>query len=446
LGAGSVEQVPLYGQGPHTGYSEGSKASYPEDALTAPTVDTHSGDYVRIVASPPSKINMVPGNNGGQHNDRLPLASVDSQGFFKPGKEAIYSDKYLAGYEQIDLPEMYGGQFPGNINPDLIDPDDYHQDRPSFQSSDIQQSTHKEYYPLGKAPTPEQVNPDLLSSQGGHQQDPTNFSFQHKIDIRPAKKKHESKGSFFDFLIPSFVRSSNKADPEGPRQVKPRHKRPPPPPRGAPNMPHSLKAPNRPQGTFPHPLELGGKLNPILIRVPDQQAGSSFPGQHSFGQASSPPANAALKKKGLFKTEAEPENVIEDTAEVELVEYGPKVRPTGGPKTRPSMIMNLPPAPPLLRRPRPANTPLQMTSQPVIGLPRVPPGRKQVPFSPKKPPRPPVLLDLPGIPQPKHRHYHRPTTLPNNHVIKLKAEEYKQKLQDPDFHQVIPFSAKKNHC
>ena len=62
---------------------------------------------------------------------RLPLSNVDDNGFFKPPK-AQYSDKYLAGYEQIDFPQQ-DGIFPGNIDPDLIDPDDYHQDRPSFQ-------------------------------------------------------------------------------------------------------------------------------------------------------------------------------------------------------------------------------------------------------------------------------------------------------------------------
>ena len=54
------------------------------------------------------------------------------------------------------------------------------------------------------------------------------------------KKKQESKGSFFDFLIPSFVRSSNKADPEGP-QIRPR-----PPPRGPPVPPPPRKSPTPP--------------------------------------------------------------------------------------------------------------------------------------------------------------------------------------------------------
>ena len=94
---------------------------------TGPEPQTNADGYVRIVAGPPKKINIVPTDGTG----RLPLSNVDDNGFFKPPK-AQYSDKYLAGYEQIDFPQQ-DGIFPGNIDPDLIDPDDYHQDRPSFQ-------------------------------------------------------------------------------------------------------------------------------------------------------------------------------------------------------------------------------------------------------------------------------------------------------------------------
>ena len=94
-----------------------------------PEPQTNADGYVRLVASPPKQINIISSDGAG----RLPLANLDDQGFFKPPK-AQYSEKYLAGYEQLDFPEQ-DGIFPGNINPDLIDPDDYHQDRPSFQVS-----------------------------------------------------------------------------------------------------------------------------------------------------------------------------------------------------------------------------------------------------------------------------------------------------------------------
>ena len=42
---------------------------------------------------------------------RLPLSNVDSQGFFKP-QASDYSDKYLAGYEQLDFPDQ-SSLFPG---------------------------------------------------------------------------------------------------------------------------------------------------------------------------------------------------------------------------------------------------------------------------------------------------------------------------------------------
>ena len=97
----------------------------------APEPQTNADGYVRLVASPPKQINIISSDGTG----RLPLANLDDQGFFKPPK-AQYSEKYLAGYEQLDFPEQ-DGIFPGNINPDLIDPDDYHQDRPSFQVSTV---------------------------------------------------------------------------------------------------------------------------------------------------------------------------------------------------------------------------------------------------------------------------------------------------------------------
>ena len=437
IGTGSAEPVSLF---------DG------EDSLSAPSfasnvqtkVQTNTDDYVRIVANPPKQINLVT-------NERLPLSNVDEHGFFKPPK-AEYSDKYLAGYEQIDYPDQ-GGRFP-NVNPELIDPDDYHQDRPSFQSSQVYGSPSKDFYPLGKPPQPQQVTPDILAKGQDSQ-----FSFKPKID-RPEKKKQE--GSFFDFLIPSFVRASNKADPEGPilrpkpkpgrpsaplNKPKPARQPPPPrsaqPPQGPPspkgppqrpptvpnvpgvpgvpdltNFPH-MKYPDRPIGTFPQPHEYGGRLNPIVINVPD-----GFPGAGPPPPPGSYPPQAALKKKiGLSRVDAEP-NLVEDEEEF---------------PEPPKAMMKLPPSPPLLRRPKPpGNTPLKMTSQPVApgvampppGVPMPPPMRKQEPFIKKKPVRRP-LLNLPGIPQAHQRYPH-----PNySSEPKIDIAEYREKLKDPDFHQ-----------
>ena len=95
------------------------------------------------------------------------------------------------------------------------------------------------------------------------------------------------------------------------------------------------------------------------------------------------------------------------------------------PKNKPS-IVNMPPSPPLLRRPRPPNNaPLKMNSQPA-GIPRLPPKRKQ------KPIRPP-LLNLPGIPQ-IHQRYPHPN-FSGNQNSKIDLSKYKEKLRDPDFHQ-----------
>ena len=66
---------------------------------------------------------MVPQGASGQQPGRLPLADVDDEGFFKP-QVNLNSHTYQAGYQQLD--------FPQNQGPEFADPDDYHQDRPSF--------------------------------------------------------------------------------------------------------------------------------------------------------------------------------------------------------------------------------------------------------------------------------------------------------------------------
>ncbi len=369
----------------------------------------------------------------------------------------------------------------------------------------VDHNSRKEYYPLGKPPKTPQVTPEILA-QG---QDP-GYNFQAKQDQFKKKKKKESAGgSFFDFLIPSFVRSSNKADPEGPRRppVKPGlgprpgpgtghqggvhlgpNARPLPPNKGIlpqkqgipqpPNianlpLPHlSQKVPNRPPGTFPHPLELGGKLNPIIINVDAPgAAGLSFPPPPPIHQN-----NIALKKKLYAPEDDQLEEDLEDLIqeesrlaypeqefleyEPEVVEQAPERRPVIGPqpleeqmdfRQRPS-IMNLPPPPPLLKRPRPPNNaPLQMTSQPVIGLPRVPVGRKQVPFlTNKQRMRPPTMATIappkpntrrhqmahPGGPPGGYPHQRLPNAQAAAQRIQLSSDEYRQKLKDPEFHQV----------
>ena len=431
IGTGSAEPVSLFD-------GEDSLSAPPNFAQTTQTIQTNTNDYVRIVASPPKKFNVVP-------NERLPLSNVDEHGFFKPPK-AEYSDKYLAGYEQIDYPDQ-GGKFP-NVNPELIDPDDYHQDRPSFHASQVYGSPTGDFYPLGKPPQPAKVTPDLLT-QG------QNAQLKPKID-RPEKKKSEG-GSFFDFFkLPSFVRASNKADPEGPI-IRPKPKRPkvplnkpkpvrpqgkipprsPPPPQGPPpsapagppgvpgvpdlsHFPH-MKNPNRPIGTFPQPHEYGGKLNPIVIRVPDGFPGAGPPPPPGApAPIAYPPPQTALKKK-LGRVDAEP-NLVEE-------EYPEQ------PPQPPKAMVKLPPSPPLLRRPKPPNAALKMTSQPVNptmpGVAMPPPMRKQEPFLRKKPVRRP-LLNLPGIPQ-AHQRYPHPNY--SEAEPKIDLNQYKEKLKDPDFHQ-----------
>ena len=95
-------------------------------------------------------------------------------------------------------------------------------------------------------------------------------------------------------------------------------------------------------------------MNPILLHVGPN--GNPLPGQNPLQSA---PPKAALKKIGLSKPDTEP-NLVEDEPILEDL------------KLRVPPIVNLPPAPPLLRRPRPPNdAPLKMPSQPALGLSRL---------------------------------------------------------------------------
>jgi hypothetical protein len=249
-------------------------------------LDVESGQFVRFVADPPKQIKVVVPNVQPQAPPPKPI-NVDNEGYFKPPKVEP-SDTYQAGYQQIDFPNS-GGQFPGSINPDLIDPNDYHEDRPSFSSGTNKQAV-REYYPLGKPPAPSPATEETPLRAGPPPR-----------PEQPLESGKPAATSFLDFLIPSFIRGNSRTDPEGP--TKPAFNTNLRPSQPNPKLP---PVPNRPPNTFPHPQELGGKENPIPIRL----------GPDGLPQLPPPPGwnrpQDTLARKKLYKPESE---IMEETTD-----------------------------------------------------------------------------------------------------------------------------------
>ena len=332
---GSVESVSLFDE------TQPSADTEDDGLIIQPgedvPIDVESGQFVRFVAQPPKQINIVvPNANANPLPSKPAPINVDEEGYFKPPKVEP-SDTYQAGYQQIDFPHSTGGgQFPASVNPDIIDPNDYHEDRPSFSSGTNKQAP-QEFYPLGKPPPniplTDEISPNVVTP-------------------KPAEVKETPKPatSFLDFLIPSFIRGSSKTDPEGPP------KQPPPPPanvnprqRVAPPPPKASLS--RPLNTFPHPLELGGKNNPIRVPI----------GPDGIPQLPTPPGwnrppHDVLSKRKMYRIEQDPVNSMEETTdsvtvrEEELMSEIPTLE-----IQMPKLKLPVPPPrlPPNFNRPRP---------------------------------------------------------------------------------------------
>ena len=345
---GSVESVSLFDDvHPSTAVAEDDD----EGLILQPgediPLDVESGQFVRFVAQPPKQINIVvPNTNTNPQPSKPAPINVDDEGYFKPPKVEP-SDTYQAGYQQIDYPHSTGGgQFPASVNPDTIDPNDYHEDRPSFSSGTNKQAP-QEFYPLGKpppnTPLPDEIAPNVVTPKPAEP---------------PKEAAKPAASSFLDFLIPSFIRGSSKTDPEGPpkqppppptRQRVAQQQQPPPPPKGS----------NRPLNTFPHPLELGGKNNPIRVPI----------GPDGIPQLPTPPGwnrpHDVISKRKMYRLEQDPVSSLEETTDVattskeDVLVEGPKVD-----VQMPKLKLPVPPPrlPPNFNRPRPGKGQMRICS------------------------------------------------------------------------------------
>ncbi len=438
-GQASVESVPVFDEIRPEEQDDGLIVQPGEDV----PLDVESGQFVRFVATPPKQISVVVPNveNNLPLNKPAPPINVDEEGYFKPPRVEP-SNTYQAGYQQIDYPQSTGGgQFPVSVNPDLIDPNDYHEDRPSFSSGTNKQAV-KEYYPLGKPP-PSKPAPEDISTK----------SVLPPKSAEATKEVSKPASSFLDFLIPSFIRGSSKTDPEGPPKPpvnannRPRVPPPPPPPQRGPQV--------RPLNTFPHPTELGGKENPIRVVI----------GPDGIPNLPKPPGwnrpHDTLTKRKMFRLEQEtPERsiVVEESTGASSLkddEIFAEIPDNQQVEIKmPKLKLPVPPPrlPPNFNRPRPAHAPMPITEKPFSGLPRVTLERKPAPIISKVSMTDADDFQVPeNSPMPKRRQLSDAGLIPdkpeftaihkekNEESVELQqnAEEYKNKLSDPDFFQNI---------
>jgi len=504
--------------------------------------------YVRFLSMPPKQINInipsdgskariVEGTHSQTHQTGFNTNNLDASGHFTPASNSVpYSPFYQAGYHSALPGEgQEAGQFPGSIDPREVNPDIYHEDRPTLpqhlsSSSNGNRVPVKSIYPLGKAPPKNEDKLPALLGKGPAKRPKATFegagiTVPSSSEVRKPKPKATS---FLDFLTPSFLSgwgASSRADPEGPTHTKNA------PPKQSNNALKSIKklpVPTRPPNTFPDPQALGGRLNPIMIKVP----GNGFPSQgpppeffprppslEDWERHAEEQQNVLAARKGSqISRRLEQENPLRsinqieqevpingkmrdnlyapgiplpdernmDTLEpygisneIESVDIEAQVKQATR-QARPQLKLPVPPPPmanvpmqnkriPPIHPPRQPilqKAPLPMTSQPVIGLPRVPPGRKQAPFlmgHKQKPLRPPVVSPQNAPPQfvrkqqrPITHHirgnsnsapFKRNPNFPNKYTqenpdyikptsrSRQENEDYLAKLKDPEFVQ-----------
>jgi len=289
------------------------------------------------------------------------------------------SESYLAGYQQIES-NSKKVRFPGD---DETSTERGREERPAPPKQ-----SEPDFYPLGKAPkgkiTSQGSSPPIL----GKKQVARPVKLQPPPKPLPVKEPAEASSSFFDFF-PKFWQSSSNPTPtpaSSPpvRPVSPR--RPPPPPappaRRVPTVTQLEQAP--PPADYP-----AGLAAPLLLKV-----GSNYPVQETPSRplTRDPKPNPNRRIDNRIYTEGEdPFVVLPATAAAPQKKASTSLRRGPPPPRRPSLPKPSarPFGPSRPKNPRLGGGPLPMTSQPVIGLPQVPPSRKQSPFIAKRPQLPP---------------------------------------------------------
>ena len=229
---------------------------YTGELITADNVEEGEELVLLSFSKPNQQVNFVSPNdaaNRNNDNNNNNDERIVQQSFSSP-----LSEVYQAGYQQIDIPDQ---QRLGN--PEELDPSHYHEDRPPIAPS--ARDPTEEYYPLGR-PEPQRPPPERPVRRP--------IPASRKVPRRKIKPENNSSGGFFDFLFGGLGVGGNK---NNAKKVPPNRRRNPPPPPPAPkrNKPKPVRTvptgypppPPEIRHMFPPPSQLGGALNPIMIRL-----------------------------------------------------------------------------------------------------------------------------------------------------------------------------------
>jgi len=306
------------------------------------------------------------------------------------------SDTYLAGYQQIQANKKV--RFPGDSTTEKA-----REDRPAPP-----RQTKPDFYPLGKAPkgsaknqVPRPIKPLIKPKPS-----------QPKPSQPKPTKEAEASSSFFDFL--PFWKSGQAAPAPATAPLRPPPPRRPLPPgrRGGPTVTQLEQAP--PPADYP-----AGLKAPLLLKV----GSSNYPLQETPTRPlTREPKPSATRIDNRIYTEGEDPFVVLPAAPPKALPPRRAPPQQRRPLTKPANSRPLPPQRPP-SPPRRGLGPLPMTSQPVIGLPQVPPSRKQSPFISKRPQLPPRV---PG-PFGPSKSFLRPLG-PNRKPIKPLQKQFQKKV------------------
>ena len=120
---------------------------------------------------------------------------------FNTGKEppqVTYHDPsqeyYKAGYEQIEVPQNKYSNNPTSQYPDQLDPNTFHEDRPSLPANNRQPTTDN-FYPLGRPKQPNPPRPSRPINQPGNRRPgPPNNRRKQNLHRQPNRNRNRPNG------------------------------------------------------------------------------------------------------------------------------------------------------------------------------------------------------------------------------------------------------------
>ena len=304
---------------------------------------------------------------------------------FQAGSNVKFSE--ILEFEVVDNDNPYLPEIPENLDEDIHGVQDHVHDQ-NEEREKAKEIVNKAYQATVKTPVGNSYEQKVSNLPSPPQKQniyplgqPTRPPLKPSRGVRP---EQGVSGSLFDFL-----------------------------PTGLTSLWGSSKAPVRPRRPLGHRVTVQlehapdyprGLQAPLLLKVDDPDTDSA----PLRPEAQDTPSISSRIDNSVHTEEQEDAFVVLPSQEVRQTVPGEKksslanIVPKRPRLPPPAQRFPRPPPPRPLKPRLPSEGPLPMLSQPVIGLPQVPAGRKQAPFLPKRPLLPPQLpKTFPGAPKPK---------------------------------------------